>query len=132
MRRKERIQLWVLAVIIGVWSICGIASPEFLASHLTNMSQDKADAGKLFNGNCAKCHGKDGRAKTFRGKLVGARNLTDEPWQAQITDEQIAAAIKKGPKEMPAFEQKLTPAEIEALVSYVRHFKQGKAAPTEK
>ncbi len=68
----------------------------------------------------------------FRGKLVGARNLTDVQWQAQASDEQIAAAIKQGPKEMPAFEQKLSPVEIEALVSYVRHLKQAETGPAKK
>jgi len=36
---------------------------------------------QLFNDNCARCHGKDGRAKTFHGKMVGARNLTNAKWQ---------------------------------------------------
>ena len=81
------------------------------------------DAAKLFDKHCDKCHGKDGRAKTVHGKMVGARNLTDTKWQESITDEKIAEAIKKGPEAMPAFEKKLSPAEIDALVAYVRHFK---------
>jgi cbb3-type cytochrome c oxidase subunit III len=88
-----------------------------------NQSQPQVEAAKLFDKNCAKCHGKDGRAKTFRGKITGARNLTDDEWQARATDEQIKEAIKKGPDEMPAFEKKLSEAEIDALAAYVRHFK---------
>ncbi len=54
------------------------------------------DASKLFNDNCAKCHGKDGRAKTFRGRMVRARNLTNAKWQARVTDDHIVETIKKG------------------------------------
>lgn len=86
-------------------------------------TQTAIDAAKLWNSHCDKCHGKDGRAKTIRGKAVGARNLTDEKWQDSVTDQQIAEAIKKGPEAMPAFEKKLSAAEIDALVAYVRHFK---------
>jgi mono/diheme cytochrome c family protein len=86
-------------------------------------ARTQVDAAKLFDKHCDKCHGKDGRAKTMRGKMVGARNLTDVKWQESITDEKIAEAIRKGPEAMPAFEKKLSPAEIDALVAYVRHFK---------
>lgn len=52
-------------------------------------ARDKmTEASKLLNDNCAKCHAKDGRAKTFRGKMVGARNLTNAKWQTSVTDEQ--------------------------------------------
>ena len=86
-------------------------------------AQTPIDAAKLFDKHCDKCHGKDGRAKTVHGKMVGARNLTDEKWQESITDEKIAEAIKKGPEAMPSFEKKLSQAQIDALVAYVRHFK---------
>ena len=77
----------------------------------------------LFAEHCDQCHGKDGRAKTVRGKLVGARNLADPSFQSSATDERIAGAIKKGPGKMPSFADKLSQSEIEALVSYVRQFK---------
>jgi mono/diheme cytochrome c family protein len=70
------------------------------------------------------CHGKNGRARTFHGWLVGAQNLTRAKWQADTTDGQIINAIKTGPSVMPAFEKKLSPSEIDALATYVRSFKQ--------
>jgi mono/diheme cytochrome c family protein len=85
--------------------------------------QDSSDAAKLFDAHCDKCHGKDGRAKTMRGKMVGAQDLTDVKWQESVTDEKIAEAIRKGPDAMPSFEKKLSSAQIDALVAYVRHFK---------
>ena len=73
--------------------------------------------------NCANCHGTDGRAKTFHGRLAGAQNFTDAHWQTATTDEEILHTIQNGHDHMPAFQKKLSTAEIEALAAYVRTFK---------
>ncbi len=86
-------------------------------------TQMTIDAKKLFEKTCASCHGKDGRAKTFKAKFNKARNLTDEKWQESVTDDQLASTIKGGKDKMPSFEKKLSPEEITALVAYVRQFK---------
>jgi len=102
----------------------GCQSNSPLAVQQANYPKDKVDAPALFKENCAKCHGMDGRAKTFHGRLVGAQNFTDAKWRASVTDEEMSDAIKKGSKAMPAFEKKLSQAEIDALVAYVGSFKQ--------
>ena len=114
----------LLLVIPGiVFLISGCASTGPLAAQQAGYPKDQVNARGLFVENCATCHGKDGRAKTFHGWLVGAQNLTDANWQTNTTDEEIIHAIKTGPKAMPAFEKKLSPAEIEALTAFVRTFK---------
>jgi cbb3-type cytochrome c oxidase subunit III len=115
----------LLIVVPGfLFLISGCASTGSLATQQANYPKDKVDARGLFVENCATCHGKNGCARTFHGWLVGAQNLTDAKWQANTTDEQIIHAIKTGPSVMPAFEKKLSPAEIDALVMYVRSFGQ--------
>jgi mono/diheme cytochrome c family protein len=94
------------------------------ASRNRNTAQDTSDAGVLFARNCAKCHGKDGRAKTFRGKLAGARNLTDADWQAKVSDERLFNSITNGRGKMPSFGKKLSSAQIESLVAHVRRLKK--------
>lgn len=121
---KHRIAL-VLFVVSGLaWLGSGCASSNTLARQQAGWPKDKVDAPGLFAESCATCHGKDGRARTFHGRLVGAQNFTDTHWQA--TDEEIIDAIKTGPKAMPAFEKKLSPAEIEALAAYVRTFQSAR------
>jgi mono/diheme cytochrome c family protein len=61
--------------------------------------------------------------------MVGAQDLTDATWQAATTDEQITRAIRTGPKAMPAFAQKLSPSEIDALAMHVRTFKSAQMNP---
>lgn len=81
-------------------------------------------AAELYSKNCASCHGKDGRAKTIKGKLKHARDLTDSTWQARVTDERIFNSIINGKGKMPAYSRKLTEQEIDSLVGYVRALKK--------
>ena len=93
-------------------------------SALPTGSQKDPDANTLFSKNCATCHGKDGKAKTFKAKLNGARNLTDPAWQANESDERLFNSITNGRGHMPAWGKKLSEAEINSLVAYVRQLKK--------
>jgi mono/diheme cytochrome c family protein len=84
-------------------------------------------AAELYVKQCASCHGKDGRAKTLKGKLKHARNLKDAQWQDKVSDERLFNSINNGKGKMPAYGKKLSQQEIEALVGYVRALK---AIPT--
>jgi mono/diheme cytochrome c family protein len=87
-------------------------------------SQKLPDGDALFLKNCASCHGKDGRAKTFKARFNHARNLTDPTWQAAINDEHMYESILRGKGKMPAFRKKLSDNEVAALVTYVRTLKR--------
>ena len=78
----------------------------------------------IYSRRCASCHGKDGRADTVKGKLRSARNLTDPQWQAEVSDERIFNSIMNGKGKMPSYGKKITEAEINSLVSYVRGLKK--------
>ena len=78
-------------------------------------------AATLYAKQCASCHGKDGRAKTFKAKFNQARNLTEPGWQEAVSDERIFNSIANGRgKKMPGFTKKLSEAEINSLVLLVR------------
>jgi cbb3-type cytochrome c oxidase subunit III len=104
--------------------IWGCASRGPVTVEDANYPASNVDARGLFQENCIVCHGKNGRAHTFHGRLVGAQNLTDPKWQSETTDAQIINAINTGPSVMPAFGKKLSESEIEALAAYVRSFRQ--------
>jgi cytochrome c6 len=95
-------------------------------SHFSNTaaSESETDAAQLFSRNCAKCHGKDGRAKGLKAKVVGARNLTDAEWQDRVSDERLFNSISNGKGKMPAYGKKLSEAEINSLANYVRSLKK--------
>ena len=69
---------------------------------------------------CITCHGRDGKAKTAKGRRNHARNLTEADWQRAVSDERVFNSIANGRGKMPAFSKKMSDAEIDAMVSYVR------------
>jgi cytochrome c6 len=81
-------------------------------------------AAQLYSKYCASCHGKDGSSKTFKAKFNHARNLTDLDWQTSVSDERIFNSINNGRGKMPSFSKKMTEAEIDSLVTYVRGLKK--------
>src|SRR6266446_850679 len=99
-------------------SIASAAGAESIAT------QGTGDVGSLYNKKCAECHGKDGRSKSFKGKLTHARDLTDAEWQQRVSDERIYNSIANGKGKMPPFGKKLSEAEINSLAKYVRDLKK--------
>ena len=96
---------------------------------ITSISINAQDAKALWDKNCIQCHGKEGKADTKMGEKLNAKNLTDPKVQASFTDGDDAKSIKEGMKEngktvMKAFGDKLSDADIKALVTYVRSLKK--------
>jgi mono/diheme cytochrome c family protein len=86
------------------------------------------DGQKLFEVNCAKCHGPDGSGNTPIGKAVGAKDLR-APEAQKLTDAQIFTQIDQGKGNMPPFGDALGKAKINDLIAYVHVLtKKGGAA----
>ncbi len=88
---------------------------------------DKATE-RLWKSKCGACHGVDGKASTEKGKKMHMGDATVAAWQTRHSDEELRKAITDGQKftrdgvehEMDAFGPELTPAQVEALLGYVR------------
>ena len=105
-------------------ALCGLVALLFFSVVQFNVSDtfaDKVDYKKIFNNECKKCHGKDGKG-TKRGKGLGIPDFTDGEWQDATTDKQMIATITNGKKKMPKQGHKLSPEEIKAVVKYIRFF----------
>lgn len=101
---------------------------QLLGLALCGVNAMADDAKAIFDKECAKCHGQDGKGDTKMGKKLGIKDLTDAKVQASFTDEKAFKAIKEGIKDgdktlMKAAEG-LTDDQIKALVAYVRKFKK--------
>jgi mono/diheme cytochrome c family protein len=83
---------------------------------------------ELFNRNCARCHGGDGRGDTPLGHLYKAPDFTDAEWwkkNASISNTRtLRSIVTRGKAGMPAFGKKLRSSEISLLVNRVRSFKK--------
>lgn len=73
----------------------------------------------LFQSNCQMCHGADGKGSTPTGQALKVVNL-HSPEVVKMSNAGLANVIGKGKRNMPAFGSRLTPPQIEGLVSYIR------------
>ena len=99
----------------------GLLGPSIAAS--------AADGKALYEKDCAKCHGSDGKGETKMGKKLGAKDYTDPKVQAALTDDAAFKATKDGLKDKEG-KVLMKPAkgtsdeDIKALVAYMRTFKK--------
>jgi cytochrome c6 len=81
---------------------------------------DPSSAGAdTFAAKCASCHAKDGSGNSTIGKKMALRDLGSAAVQKQ-TDQQLYDITAKGRKKMPAYDKKLSAAQIKDLVAYIR------------
>ncbi len=82
---------------------------------------------ELFNRNCARCHGADGRGDTPLGHIYKAPDFTDDDWWKEnsgvTSTRSLRSIVIRGKAGMPAFGKKLTKSEINLLVGHVRSFR---------
>lgn len=98
------------------------------AAAMTTWSLQAADAKAVYEQQCAKCHGADGKGQTVMGKKLGCKDYTNAKVQEELKDEAATKAIKEGYKVdgktvMKAYNS-LSDDEIKGLVAYMRSFKQ--------
>ncbi len=78
-----------------------------------------ADGAKLYNKKCAMCHGKDGVAKSM---AEGSANFNDAEFRENTSLEDIVCITTEGipDSDMPAYEGKFSPEEIQAIAEYIK------------
>ena len=80
-----------------------------------------ADGAALWAQNCASCHGKDGSGATTMGKKLGVKDYSKDQG---FSDAEATNVIKNGKGKMKAYKDKLSDADVKALVAYVRSLKK--------
>ena len=92
-------------------------------------SAHAADAKALYEKDCAKCHGADGKGRTKMGLKLGAKDYTDAKVQEALKDDEALKAIQQGLKAKdgtvlmkPA--EGLNDEDIKGLIKHMRSFKK--------
>lgn len=111
--------------VLFVFIIAGVAvfssRTNAVLSDEHKVTSESNSARELFQKNCARCHGADGKSATELGKLFDSPDLTDGRIQ-RLSRKRMANSISRGKGGMPAFKKKLSSKEIASLVNYVRSF----------
>jgi len=132
MRNKKRLVIAGLTLFtflfISVELIVVASTAAQRRSHGESRSVRVED---LYNNNCARCHGGDGRGDTPLGHTYKAPDFTDVKWWQENSDitstGSLISIVTRGKGGMPAFGKKLKRGEIQALVRYMKKFKNQKA-----
>lgn len=101
---KPGIRFWTLAVAVSSISIPVLA---------------QSPGADTYKAKCAMCHGADGLATTQVAKMMQVPSFKS-PDMMKMTQAQMIEATTNGKAKMPAFKGKLTDAQIEQVVGYIR------------
>ena len=93
------------------------------------LSARAADGKALYEKDCAKCHGADGKGQTSMGKRNGAKDYTDAKVQEELKDDAAIKAIKEGfknkdGKQVMKAAEGVSDDDAKAMVAYMRTFKK--------
>lgn len=87
---------------------------------LTSFAESGADT---YKAKCQMCHGADGTPPAAMAKSMGIKDLKSDDIQKQ-SDAELKTVVEKGKGKMPGFAGKLTPAQIDDVVKYVKSLKK--------
>lgn len=121
MNRAARSFLYLFPVVTASFGLSLFAAS---GAKLSSEAVTSADAGTIYKRDCASCHGRDGRGRTRKGRQTRARDLTDAPWQDDVSDERLFNSISNGRGKMPAFRKTVTENDIDALVAFIRRLRR--------
>jgi mono/diheme cytochrome c family protein len=107
---------WQLA--IGAVVVCATLGAGFGAPR---QAAQEPDGAALYKRHCRTCHGSEGvpsaRMLTLYPNL---KSLADSAYQATLSVDSIVAITRTGVGDMKPYADKLSPAEIEAVATYVK------------
>jgi mono/diheme cytochrome c family protein len=112
MKRVLKLSVVIIAILSGILMVW--AKTATVESNLIETAAESNS--KLFNSNCARCHGADGKGNTKLGMDLATPDLTT----SRISSAKIRQVIVNGDGDMPAFKKKFKAAQVTSLVNYVR------------
>ena len=86
---------------------------------MSSMAMAQVPGAATFKDNCVLCHGENGGG-TDMGKVLKVKDLRVKEVQDE-TNENLAKIVRDGKNNMPPFKSKLTDAQIDELIGYIRH-----------
>jgi cytochrome c553 len=102
-----------------------VAATILVMAAVTASAQDSK---ALYEKDCQKCHGADGKGQTAMGKRLNAKDYSDAKVQDALKDDVAFKSLKEGltkdDKTLMKPVEGLTDDQIKGLVAYMRTFKK--------
>lgn len=95
------------------------AAMILLAASLAAPAFAQSAGAATYKAKCAMCHGPDGTAATPMGKMMKIPSFKS-PEATKASEASYIAVTKDGKGKMPAYNGKLTDAQIKEVVSFIR------------
>jgi cytochrome c6 len=95
------------------------AAMILLAASIAAPAFAQSAGAATYKAKCQMCHGPDGTAATPVGKMMKVPSFK-EPSVVKAPESELIAITKNGKGKMPAYNGKLTDAQIKEVVSYIR------------
>lgn len=124
MNRSVKYVTFLIALLLSVGYLLSATGAASVPQGKKSGRKGAAKVESVYQQNCARCHGADGRGETASGKIYSTPNLTEAALHARFSDKELSAIITSGQGGMPGFKKTLSKTEIAALVAYVRRFKK--------
>jgi mono/diheme cytochrome c family protein len=117
-------------IAIALTGLVMMASASIAINTPANAAGDALEGAKLFAQHCARCHGSHGKGDGPDLAKIHADpppdNWTDKEINAELSDYKIRKIVTGGgpavdkSSKMPAFGSKLSPAQIDDLIAFIR------------
>jgi cytochrome c551 len=132
-----KLGILALAVVVGILLVAGCGKPAnesgnnvptpAPAAKATATPDEFAFARANYAKDCSACHGDQGEGGLVKVEDVKLKVPSFKTGHAlKHSDEDFVDQIENGGDGMPKFKDKLSPAEVNALVRFIRHEFQGK------
>jgi len=105
---------------VAYWPLAMVVLIAMLATFLLSRAAKAQGTGeKSYKAKCAMCRGPDGKGQTPTGKSIKVRDLCSGEGKGE-TDDRWAEIFHKGKNKMPAYDKKLSEAEIKDVIVSMR------------
>jgi mono/diheme cytochrome c family protein len=101
----------------------GLAVVVFAMVFSTWSAAEDMMGADLYKAKCAACHGADAKGDTAMGKKMGVKDFSSADVQGK-SDADLNGIITNGKAPMPGYKGKLTDAQIDSLLKYIRSLKK--------
>src|SRR2546430_17178012 len=103
MKKQIQFALWLLLVVATV-GILVFSHASLTQARVNRAAVVPGDAKTAFEAKCATSHGKDGRGKTFKGKLSHTRYFTNSRSHKEVNDYSLFNSTSNSSSKIPLFQ----------------------------